>query len=237
MKLGQYNNWIEESNRCTGELKEAHLVADVLPADYTDISSIENWNKYGRDLIGSAFGFKDWKCLAREIRTLVDEKTDNDLNANWNELNAAEKLIACNYMLSRIPAVKFGALVTDAEERMNIALNFDVNNREARGNWLKATGRIQMLRIYLFGKIGSENALKTFYEVVKEGLLELYEGGIAGTIEDGNPGINDFLLARSGTVYASNGLAGRNYPVTDGSGDSLEDVALAMVNITNNGMY
>ena len=209
----------------------------MLPADYTDISSIENWDKYGRNLIGSAFGFKDWKCLAREIRLLVEEKTDNDLDANWNELSNEEKLIACNYMLSRVPGAKFAELVPDAEERMNIALGFDVNNREARGSWLKATGRIQVLRIYLFSKIGSENALKTFYETVKEGLLELYEGGIAGTVEDGNPGINDFLLARSGTVYASNGLSGRDYPVTDGSGDTLEDVALAMVNITNNGMY
>jgi hypothetical protein len=237
MKLGQYNNWEEATNRCTGEFKESHMVADVLPADYTDISSIENWDKYGPGLVGSAFGFKDWKCLAREIRTLVENKTGNDLDTNWNALNAAEKMIACNYMLSKVPGAKFAALVPDAEQRMNIALSFDVNNREARGSWLKATGRIQMLRIYLFSKIGSENALSTFYDVVKEGLLELYEGGIAGTIEDGNPGINDFLLARSGTPYSSNGLAGRNYPVIDGSGDSLEDVSLAMVNITNNGIY
>ncbi|MDQ3112442.1 MAG: hypothetical protein M3R17_21375 [Bacteroidota bacterium] len=237
MKLGQYNNWIEETNRCTGDLKDSHVVAEVLPADYADISTIENWDKYGRNLIGSAFGFKDWKCLSREIRQLVEEKTDNDLDANWNDLNAAEKMIACNYMLSKVPGVKLAALVPDAEQRMNIAISFDVNNREARGSWLKATGRVQMLRIFLFSKIGSENALKTFYDVVKEGLLELYEGGIVGTMEDGNQGINDFLLARNGTAYSANGFTERNYPVTDGSGDTLEDVALAMVNITNYGLY
>jgi hypothetical protein len=237
MKLGQYNNWDEEMNRCTGEFKDPHIVADTLPSDYTDISSIESWDKFGPGLIGSAFGFKDWKCLAREIKTLVMEKTDDDLDANWNALTTAEKIIACNYMLSKIPGAKFGALFPDSEQRMQIAINFDVNNREARGSWLKATGRVQMLRIYLFSKIGSENALATFYDVVKEGLLELYEGGIAGTIEDGNPGINDFLLARSGTPYAANGLVGRSYPVIDGSGDTLEDVSLAMVSITNDGTY
>ena len=74
-------------------------------------------------------------------------------------------------------------------------------------------------------------------DVVKDGLLELYEGGIEGTLEDGNLGINDFLLARSGTFYASDGLRRRSYPVIDGSGDDLEDVANAMADIINNGTY
>jgi hypothetical protein len=237
MKLGQYNNWIEATNRCTGTFKDSHIVADTIPSDYTDISSIENWDKYGRNLIGSVFGFKDWKCLQREIKALVYEKTNNDIDANWNSLNSAEKIIACRYMLSKIPGVRFASTFPDSAERTKVAIEFDINNREARGSWLKANGRTQILRIYLFGKIGSTNALETFHDVTKEGLLELYEGGIAGTEEDGNEGINDFLLARNGTSYAANGLALRNYPVIDGSGDTIADVAEAMVEITNNGIY
>lgn len=237
MKLGQYNNWDEETNRCNGDLKDPHIVADELPNDYIDISSIENWDKYGPNLIGSAYGFKDWKCLQREIKALVNFQVKNDLDTNWDQLTAREKTIACYYMLSKIPGTKFAALFPGADERTAIATSFDVNNREARGSWLKATGRIQVLRIYLFNKIGSVNALTAFYDVVRDGLLELYEGGISGTVEDGNPGINDFILARNQTPYAANGLAARNYPVIDGSGDTLEDVALAMVNIANDGIY
>src|SRR5688572_7442519 len=125
MILGQYNNWIEETNRCTGAFKESHLVADTLPQDYTDISSIENWHRYGPNLIGSAFAFKDWKCLQREIKALVYDKTNNNIDANWNNLLPAEKMIACRYMLSKIPGSRFAATFPDSNERTNLAVEFD----------------------------------------------------------------------------------------------------------------
>jgi len=214
-----------------------YKVASTLSSDYEDITSIENFSRFGLSLIGSATAFKDWKCLQREIKALIMSKVNNDIDANWNNLNSNEKLIACNYMLSKVPGAKFAALVTDATERMNIAIQFDFNNRQARGSWSNVTGRIQILRVYLFEKIGATNALEVFYDVVKDGLLELYEGGVEGTIEDGNLGINDFLLARSGTFYSSDGLKERNYPIVDGSGDDMETVANAMVNILSNGIY
>lgn len=215
----------------------AYVVAGTLPGGYEDITTIENFHLHGRELIGSAQGFKDWKCLQREIKALIMAKVSDDIDANWSNLNSAEKLIACNYILSRVPAAKFGATVPDAAQRVNIAIEFDFNNRQARGSWSNITGRIQIMRVYLFGKIGAANALEVFYDVVKDGLLELYEGGIEGTLEDGNLGINDFLLARSGTFYSSDGLAERSYPVVDGSSDTLEDVANALVGISSNGMY
>jgi hypothetical protein len=216
---------------------DPYVIAGSLPAGYEDITTITNLNQYGPSLIGSAAGFRDWKCLQREIKALILAKVDDDLDANWNELDAAEKLIACNYILSRVPAAKFAAVVTDATQRINIAVQYDFNNRQARGSWSNVTGRIQIMRVFLFGKIGPVNALEVFYDVVKDGLLELYEGGIEGTLEDGNLGINDFLLARSGTFYSSDGLTERSYAIVDGSGDTLEDVANALVNIASNGIY
>ncbi|MGZ4118485.1 MAG: hypothetical protein ACXVPY_13430, partial [Bacteroidia bacterium] len=210
---------------------------DSIPAGYQDITGIENFDQYGAALIGTATGFKDWKCLQREIKVLIMTKTDDDVDANWNNLNANEKLIACNYLLSKIPAAKFAATVTDADERTKIAIQYDFNNRQARGSWSSSIGRIQIMRVFLFGKIGSTNALEVFYDAVKDGLLELYEGGIEGTLEDGNLGINDFILARSGTFYSSDGLKTRSYPIIDGSGDDMEDVANALVNIVSNGIY
>jgi hypothetical protein len=215
----------------------AYKVADSLPSGYADISSIENWALYGIGLIGSTYGFRDWKCLQREIKSLALVIVDNDFNANWNNLNANEKKIVCQYILSSIPPAKFGQTYPNADERTAIINQFDLNNRRARGNWQNGTGRTQAMRIFLFSKIGKNNAMLTLVDAVKENLLELYEGGIEGTVEDGIAGINDFLLARDGTVYETNGLAARNYAVVDGSTDTLADVADALVDISSNGMY
>jgi hypothetical protein len=243
MKLGAYKiNNIPVSDMESFNVDDlngnpAYVVAGTLPSGYEDVSSIGNFHLYGRELIGTAVGFKDWKCLQREIKALVLAKVSDDLDANWNNLDAVEKLIACLYILSRVPAAKFGATVPDASQRVTIAIEYDFNNRQARGSWSNITGRIQIMRVYLFGKIGAVNALEVFYDVVKDGLLELYEGGIEGTLEDGNLGINDFLLARSGTFYSSDGLADRSYPIVDGSGDTMEEVANALVGISSNGIY
>ena len=215
--------------------KAPYVIANTLPSGYQDITSIENMDTYGVNLIGSTSGFRDWKCLQREIKALVLDSVDDDINAHWNSLNANEKLIACRYILSRIPPAKFGATVTDVAERIKIATEYDFNNREARGSWTSPTGRIQAMRIFLFGKIGTQNSLEVLYDVVRDGLIELYEGGIEGTIEDGNIGLYDFILSRAG--YSSDGLTTRNYPVIDGSGDNLEDVADALIEIAANGMY
>ena len=237
MLLGQYNNWVEETNSYSGTAKAPHIVAGTLPSDYTDVSSIENWSKYGPELLGSATGFMDWKCIQREIKVLANDIVGDDYDANWNNLNSNEKLIVCNFLLSKVPGAKFAATVSNATQRMQIALNFDLNNRRARGNWQSGNGRVEIMRVFLFGKIGKANALETFRGVVTDGLLELYEGGIEGSVEDGIEGINDFLLSRSGTSYASTGLTTRNYSVIDGSSDNISNVANALVDIASNGMY
>lgn len=237
MKLGQYNNWNPADNSFTGTPKDPHIAADPLPADYTDISSIANWALYGPTIIGSVVGFKDWKCLQREIRMLADAVVNSDYNTNWNNLSVAEKVIVCNYLLSRVPPAKFAETIPDPNQRIQISIDFDLNNRRARGNWQTGSGRIQVMRVYLFGKIGKANGLTVLNDVVREGLLELYEGGIEGTVEDGIPGLTDFLLSRAGTPYETTGLSSRNYDVIDGSPDTMDDIANALVGIASNGTY
>lgn len=241
MKLGAYKiSGVPVSDMITVETSDlggnpAFVIADTLPAGYQDISGIESMDRYAEGLIGSAYGFRDWKCLQRELKTLIMAKASDDLNANWDNLNANEKLIACRYILTAVPLAKFAATVPDEQERLDIATQFDFNNRQARGSWTNSTGRIQAMRIYLFTKLGTQNALEVFYDAVRDGLIELYEGGIEGTEEDGNIGINDFLLSTAG--YSEDGLTTRGYAIIDGSGDSLADVANAMVDIASNGMY
>lgn len=237
MLLGQYNNWNPQTNTCTGTFKDSHIAADSLASDYTDISSIENWAKYGPSIIGTTFGFKDWKCLQREIKALAITAVGGNFTTNWNNLTSDEKPIVCLYALSLVPPAKFAETIPDAEQRNLITIDFDLNNRRARGNWQSGTGRTQILRAYLFNKIGKVNALLTLVDAVHDGLLELYEAGISGTVEDGVVGINDFFLSRTGTPYENTGLTERGYAIIDGSDDTIDDVAAAMVEISNNGIY
>lgn len=215
------------------------LLADTVPQGFVDGTTIENWAKYGSKIIDRKenTGFKDWKCIQREIGTLADAIVSSDYDANWGNLNAQEQLIACEYLLSKVPPAKFAATVPDADDRTAMAIAFDENNRLARGSSHFKTGRIQVMRIYLFGKIGTADALETFRDAVKDNLLELYEGGIEGTVEDGIEGLNDFLLSRVGTTYETTGLTTRGYSIIDGSGDNLTDVANALVAIASNGQY
>lgn len=243
MKLGAYKiNNIPVSEMQSVDVadlkgKEPYVIAEKLPAGYKEISSVENMALYGKGLIGSTYGFNDWKCLQREIKLLVLDKVKNDLTANWNKLNQKEKVIACHYMLGKISPSEFSVLIPDASERNHIAMAYDLNNRKARGNWSDASGRIQAIRLLLFKKLGPVNALEVLGDMVKDGLMELYEGGIEGTEEDGQVGINDFFLARKKTPYTTLGLKKRKYKVVDGSEDALKDVADNLANIITNGAY
>jgi hypothetical protein len=62
MKLGKLKVEVNViTNLTTGEVIDGNYIAsDVLSSDYEDISSIENWDKFGDLVIGSAYGMKDW---------------------------------------------------------------------------------------------------------------------------------------------------------------------------------
>jgi len=243
MKLGAYkiNNIPvnELQNVEVAELngKQPFVVADKLPAGYKDITSIVNFDLYGRSLVGSTRGFRDWKCLQREIKQLVMEKVKDDLTTNWSKLNTEEKLVACRYLLGRINAAVFSALVTDSAKRAAIVSEYDANNRKARGSWSGGSGRMHVLRLNLFEKLGKDNALEVIGEMTRDGLFQLYEGGIEGTEEDGQIGINDFFLARKKTPYSTTGLKKRKYKIEDGSGDSIKEVADYLAGIVTEGNY
>jgi hypothetical protein len=243
MKLGAYKinstpvSEMESVDVADLQGNAPYMVADKLPAAYKNISSIESFDLYGPGLIGSAPGFMDWKCLQREIKVLVMDKVKDDLAENWNKLNAKEKRVACQYLLGRIAPAAFAAIVPDAGERSRIAYDYDLNNRKARGSRSAATGRIQAMRLLMFEKLGSAVALEVMSEMVRDGLFELYEGGIEGSEEDAQTGINDFFLARKKTPYTTNGLKKRKYEIADGSGDTLKDLADRLADIVTNGTY
>lgn len=243
MKLGAYkiNNIpvsdMQSVNVADLNGKAPYIIAEKLPTGYKDITSIENLHTYGRELIGSNYGFKDWKCLQQEIKTFVTDKTKGDLNTNWNKLSAKEKLIACRYLLTKVTPAALSALVPDAQERKQIAMEYDQHNRMARGNASGGTGRIQVARLYLFEKLGAQNAFEILSDIIVDRLFEFYESGIEGTEENGRVGINDYIQARKKTPYSTTGLKKRKYKVVDGSGETMNDVADKLTAILTLGQY
>lgn len=243
MKLGAYKidkipvSEIQHISVADLNGKPAFVIAEKLPSAYKDITNIENLHTYGRGLIGSAEGFKDWKCLQREIKELVMTKVKNDLKENWNKLSQTEKQVACKYMLGKIPPDVFAALVPEAAERAAIAQEYDSNNRQARGSWSGSGGRTQAIKHLLYSKLGTRQAQEVIADMLKEGLFHLYEGGVEGTEEDGNIGINDFFQARKKTPYATNGLKKRKYQITDGSSDTVKELADKLSDIITKGTY
>jgi len=209
-----------------------YIVADVLTSDYEDISSIDNFYNYGFLAIGLYPRFRDWKCMTREIKTLALTKASGDINGNWAVFSDSEKNILCNTILTMISPANIASTFPGGEDRFNLSVTFDKRSSSSRKS------RYDIMRIYLFNKIGTANALFSFRFADEESLISLFIGGIEGTVESGGlVGLNDYLLARVGTPYELTGLAAQAYPIVDGSGDTLLDVCNKLVDIGTNGNY
>lgn len=210
-----------------------YIVADVLDEGlYTDISSIENFFNYGILVVGLYPKFRDWKCMTREIKALALAKASGDINGNWNVFTDDEKYILCIAILTSISPANIASTYPSGPDRFNLSLNFDANSTIAREN------RYATMRIYLFSKIGTLNALNSLKFAETESLVSLYLGGIEGTIESGGiVGLNDYILSRPGTPYEFTGLLVQSYVIVDGSGDTLSDVCQTLVNMASKGIY
>lgn len=209
--------------------------ADAAPIGYTETARIEDWHTYGIHLVGNVSGFMDWKCLQSEIEQTADDLTSGDYDANWGALSTSEQELVCRYVLTNVSGNKFVATFPDEIERMQIQLAYDEQSTDAR------IRRYRQMRMHLFAKIGTANSLQVLKDVVKESLVELFEGGIKSVSTSGVVGVNDFILSTSGTPYDGtgtiDGLTLRGYSVIDGSGDTIADVANQLVDIVDHGNY
>jgi len=224
---------IEQPITFDGGYDYNYIVADVLDEGlYTDISSIENFFNYGILVVGLYPNFRDWKCMTREIKALALAKASGDINGNWNVFTDDEKYILCIAILTTISPANIASTYPSGPDRFNLSLLFDKESTTARKK------RYATMRIYLFNKIGTLNALNALKYAETESLVSLYLGGIEGTIESGGiVGLNDYLLARVGTPYEVTGLAAQAYPIVDGSGDTLPNVCQTLVDMASKGIY
>lgn len=123
---------------------------------YGDISSIENWDRFGGNCT-------NYEMVRYYIQVLVITIAGGDF-ANWNNLTLAEKEVACKYVTApyglRVPAV-----VSDEQDKENwkhllIATKNDRNNcgeqmRLAVGEYIR-TGLLTLSQTQAFFKDVSE---------------------------------------------------------------------------------
>jgi len=207
------------------------------PAGYSDISSIENWDKYGVILIGSAVNFMDWKCLRSAIKALANSITTNDIPGNWGLFSSVEKQLVCKYLTNKVSAADFIATYTSQTDRVNISLNFDKLSIEAR------TQRYYRMWSFAYGRFGSLNVLDFLNHALRDGdRVGAYIAGIETKADDGVDALLDMIDGTTGTIYIAGaaddlkGLRHRTYTIVDGSGDTIADVCDHLLDIAS-GLY
>lgn len=87
MKLGELTNPGPEKRKVDGTIISTnYIAADTLPAEYTDITSIENWAKYGHIVLN------DFTAIRDEINAVFNSTT-------WSAISVAERDIIIDYYL------------------------------------------------------------------------------------------------------------------------------------------
>jgi len=207
---------------------------DTPPAGFSEITSIELWERYGRQAVGAWPWFRDYKALRAELGIRVNTKAGFDPSdpgtytpENWSKLDAAEQEIAARYFL--VPE-GFRATVYTMDEQIELGAAFHANACAARDQ------RFVRAMAELYCRLSLEHARETeadLQEILKgtelptdqdhkltqkahtKALGSSYRSnGIEGSIEDnGTIGLFDYLLSRTGTPFEGNGFASKAWPV------------------------
>ena len=174
-----------------------------LTSDYDNFGTTpENWATYAVGLVGDITGFKDWGCLRAEIKQLIVAIAGNDFS-DWNLLNAAQKLIALEYIPTKIIDEKgtdFYFAQCGSQELGNYYLD----------NYQKLSEAGRKKRLMTFGNFGYAGLGKD------QGLIleRMYQAlaldrsytirGVMFESEDGLPGIGDWVFGTAD--FTVNGL-------------------------------
>lgn len=226
MQLVKYNFWdvltgYNDAQSISDPVKVLND-ADVIPANYTLISgvtatAIGEWHRYAfyicpldlDDTFLSNFGFfsnfRDWKCLRTQIGKAIENKTLGSLNTGlntlqWDTLNAAEKLIAVEYVRNKLtdaqiingcPNVLLGAKLKSL---------FDSRSTVARKKrWVALRG------VVYDALTTTTQGTSLLKDVEALGLVSSYYGGLEGKTEnDTVDGIFDWIYTVNGHI--TNGL-------------------------------
>ncbi len=189
------------------------IASDVLPSGtYTDVSSINNWRKYGTRTS------KDYKFIRNEIKLLANA------GSGWVSLTATEKNISA--VLFVVNQSRRSELFT-IEQQIKQGFGFHGRSIKARDQ------RWSFAEMELMNRLDKDEWRIMFDDLIQDDLVAQYiNNGLEGTLEDDPAGLFDYIDARSGTPYGTGSKGFRNKGFANA--DALADIVL---DIIKNGNY
>lgn len=181
-----------------------YLATNDLDLDiYNDISTIQNWDRYGLSAQLANSYDVDYKVVRDEIGKLAFEKVQSNWN-NWNNLTEEEQRIVAKY----VACPKSYVAVVYPNNVSSVLKSWDEESTKARQYRYDI-----LVRGALFLYLRQSKALSCLKTVSENGLLLAYFGGLEGSMEDGGvEGLFDYILSRPNTSFENNGLKERIEP-------------------------
>lgn len=186
---------------------------DSVPTGYVDISSIENWDKWGYN------AGCDYKLIRTEISKLEQFQV-------WANLTTAEKAVCARLFV--VDKSKRDEIYTTVQQ-IQLGLLFHKYSVECR------TTRFAYASMEVYNRLAPSEAATVVSEIEADGLPTKYiQFGHEGT-EVGDPeGLFDYLQSVVGTGYATTGLSSKAY-VPDGM--TLPQLVDRIMDILRDGDY
>jgi len=189
------------------------VASDVVPANYTDITSIDSWDKHGFHT------GKDYKFIRKEIAIIA-------ATTGWTNLTLAEKTTVVDWFA--IGKTERDEIYTTAQQ-ITLAGDFHKQSTQSR----KSRSETVMLIIYNYFAWSEVESIVNVIEL--DNLLDKYVNyGVEGTTEGDGEGLFDYFEATAGTSFSSSGLAATSYvPVTG----TLAELITTVMSILRGGEY
>ena len=146
--------------------------------------------------------------------------------SGWSQLPDRDKKIAANWFV--VDGVKRAEVYT-LDEQIGLAARFHKCSIESRSARFKAAS------IEIYNRLDRSEQMIVTGAVEKSTLPKLYvEYGVEGTLEDGIPGLFDYMLGREDTPWAGSGLLQQNFQP---SGVTMTQLVDKVMSILTSGLY
>lgn len=242
--LCRYNFFDTVTGRITAgnPPKDAYIVADsgAVPADYTNINSLEEISLHGdvacQDALGIHYLMKD-TFYTMNARVWKDTLTDAQKQVYWDNLTNAEKDIvianqfytdfyhnaASTNMATYLIMVK-GIAPVDVEDYLIDAYSTISGDLVGACYYRGATKNV----IKVAAKYLSTDDALDFRDLVRELLDDYTAAGLIGMdySDSDTPALVDWIISRPNTPYANTGLASQGYTIKNGRllADLIQDL-------------
>jgi hypothetical protein len=177
--------------------------SDPAPSGYTEKTSIEDWYKYGNEVLGAFFGF-NYLTWRTEIFNLIIGIVGNDYT-NWNNLNNEQKSIAIDLILApyslRVPTISDEQDLKNWNELIVISQGLPVSKYEGRAKI------IEKMREAVSNELRTETMSKEDADLFYKDTFDL----ISYFQASNSPDFKQWLTNEVGTPYENNGFAQKIY--------------------------